>query len=293
MSDPKWSAEGVATLRAASLLSEKRVQHGDHLAVELIGGWYRAIARHALLRALVVGYYNRAIPGISCTHLARTRFFDEEVFGAIDAGCSQLVILGAGLDSRAYRMAERGRTVDTFEVDLPANSRRKRERVARALGALPAHVRYVEAELGASDLRAVLAEAGVDSSRPAVVLLEGVAPYLTGSALASVLEAVRGLAPGSVFLFDYFYREVFSHPERFPRARSHFRQMKSKGEEYRSGVDPEAVPDLLRASGLVAERVLSAGELDAQYLMDAAGTQVGRSLGYLGVARARVPGAPS
>lgn len=129
----------------------------------------------------------------------RTRFIDDEVraFHA-DAG-RQVVILGAGFDTRATRLALPGLTY--FEVDHPATQRAKRA----AMGAPPA-VRYLTWHFerdALSRLPAALAAQGHDPTRPTLVLWEGVTMYLTPRAIEDTLAAVRTFGPGSRLVFNY------------------------------------------------------------------------------------------
>jgi methyltransferase (TIGR00027 family) len=119
----------------------------------------------------------------------------------------QVVILGAGLDTRAWRLpALRG--VRVFEVDHPATQAYKRENAPR-LGAPLADLRFVAIDFTRDDLAAVLKAAGYDSNVPTVWVWEGVIMYLDDAALRSTLNAVRRLsAPGSTLIAHYFEPEA-------------------------------------------------------------------------------------
>jgi methyltransferase (TIGR00027 family) len=118
-----------------------------------------------------------------------------------ERGNPQLVILGAGLDARAWRMPELGDAV-VFEVDHPASQEDKRSRVA-ALEA-GAGVRFVPVDFGRDKLAAALAEAGHDPARPTTWIWEGVLPYLTEPQVESTLEQLGPVsAPGSRLIATY------------------------------------------------------------------------------------------
>jgi methyltransferase (TIGR00027 family) len=119
---------------------------------------------------------------------ARTAFFDRAVVNSLDHGVSQVVVGGAGYDGRAFRYAKRG--VRWFEVDHPATQADKLERLAR-LGLEAGHIRFVPADFATDPLADLLAGAGLDTSRAALFLLEGVAAYLEQAVLERTLAAFR------------------------------------------------------------------------------------------------------
>ena len=130
----------------------------------------------------------------------RTIAIDDAVRAA--APVRQLVILGAGLDARAWRMQELSDAV-VFEVDHPATQAVKRERTA-ALRPAAREVRFVPVDFQRDALDEVLARAGHDAGVPTVFLWEGVVRYLTLAAIEATLDAVaRRSAPGSRFVANY------------------------------------------------------------------------------------------
>jgi methyltransferase (TIGR00027 family) len=139
------------------------------------------------------------------THMfASTRFFDAALEDGLRGGARQVVVLGAGLDTRGYRFADRLGGVRFFEVDGPSTQAFKRERVAEVLGRAPAHVRYVPVDLASDDLLAALRAHGYAAEAVTVFLWEGVSMYLPAAAVRATLWAVRShAAPGSVLAFNY------------------------------------------------------------------------------------------
>lgn len=126
---------------------------------------------------------------------ARTRFFDDAVTDALDAGIRQVVVLGAGYDSRAWRLARPG--VRFFEVDHPATQSDKR---GRAPAAGP---RYVPVDLGVDEPREALSAAGHDPARPSLFIAEGLTMYLTEARVRELLLTLGRLAPGSTLAVNF------------------------------------------------------------------------------------------
>jgi len=132
----------------------------------------------------------------------RTAALDDAVTDAIAAGAKQLVVLGAGLDARAYRLAGLEDVV-VFEVDHPATQRFKRERVAR-LTPRAKEVRFVAIDFERERIEERLAEEGHDPSAPTMWIWEGVVPYLEPAATRATLTSIAAIsAPGSRLALTY------------------------------------------------------------------------------------------
>ena len=127
---------------------------------------------------------------------ARVRWHDAQIVAAIDAGIDQVVIVGAGYDSRAWRLARAG--VAFFVLDHPATQADKRRR-APAGG--PA---YVAADLRTDDAAAALLAGGLDRERPAIFVLEGLTMYLAEDVVRSLIRGLAGSAPGSRLSVDFY-----------------------------------------------------------------------------------------
>ena len=181
---------------------------------------------------------------------ARTTFFDgavERYLPAID----QFVILGAGFDTRPYRLPKQ-MPVRSFEVDAPKTQAVKREMLKEA-GIDASGVTFVSADFEKEDWLKRLGEAGFDIHKPALILWEGVIMYLEREAVEETLHKVAGLAEGSVLAFDYFTTEPLLSNGlywRYGRAAT-----KAAGEPMKFGVDStppsrERLAELLHSCGL-------------------------------------------
>ena len=122
----------------------------------------------------------------------RTAFFDRAVVNSVDGGIGQIVVGAAGYDGRAFRYAKSG--VRWFEIDHPATQRDKRERLARLGISEPRQVRFVEADFTRDPIAERLTAAGLETAKPSLFLLEGVAVYLEPAVLERVLRQFRQVA---------------------------------------------------------------------------------------------------
>jgi methyltransferase (TIGR00027 family) len=139
----------------------------------------------------------REIVAAVCT---RSRYAEDRLAAG---GFAQYVILGAGLDSLAWRHPDLLRSLRVFEVDHPASQAWKLERV-RGLGLpLSDSQVFVPVDFEAEPLRDALGAAGFDWGQPALFSWTGVAPYLTAQAIESTLRTIAGAAAGSEVVFSY------------------------------------------------------------------------------------------
>lgn len=132
----------------------------------------------------------------------RTRFAEDALAAAVERGVSQLVVLGAGLDTYAYRSAW-GARLPIFEVDYPATQEWKRERLRQASISLPAWLTFAPVDFECGTLTGSLAAAGFDSSRQTFFTWLGVVPYLSAEAIWSTLAYIASLPQGAHVVFDY------------------------------------------------------------------------------------------
>ena len=166
-----------------------------------------AVAGLPVLGGLVPLLIDRQIPGPRASAVARTKVLDDAVTAAaVAGGIEQLIVLGAGYDSRAYRLPGTQR-LRVFEVDHPDTQSVKRRVLEQVLGQLPAHVRFVPVDFDHDDLAAALDHAGLAHGRPSFELWEGVASYLTSEAVdATVRWASQIAGEGSELALTYVHR---------------------------------------------------------------------------------------
>jgi methyltransferase (TIGR00027 family) len=260
-----FTAEAVAALRAIGQLErDPAIRNPDHLAVRFLGSAMRVRVRFWPMRKLTLWTVDRVLPGGYLWITARTKHLDRIVRDEVAAGVRQVVILGAGADSRAYRFADELAGVTFFELDHPLTSAWKQQRIRALFGQLPRHVRYVPIDLAHETLASGLSS--LDLTEPVVFIWEGVAPYLTREAVESILATVAGCAPGSSIAFDYVYAEAVRRMKANEDADRFAAYVRRRGEPVTSGLDPDEVEQLATAVGLELESNARPAELAARYL---------------------------
>jgi methyltransferase (TIGR00027 family) len=209
MRQRRASLTAVAVAAARALASQGRgavIDPGDGRALALLpaplGAALSAVTATALGRGRLSPLIARATFGL-VDHLAlRSAVLDALLCEELRTGVRQVVIVGAGLDSRAHRLAALA-SASVFEVDHPASQAAKRER-ARTLPVLAGALCYVPVELGHDALGASLERAGHDRGQASCFLIEGVLPYLSRAQRGRLWAAVAGSAPrGSALAASY------------------------------------------------------------------------------------------
>jgi len=196
----------------------------------------------------------------------RHRFIDEHLSAALDHGAVQVVLLGAGYDTRAYRFADQLSGRPVFEVDLAAISRAKAATIAKHSDEFPeTNVVRVEIDFETQALADVLADAGCEVGGLTFFVWEGVPMYLTRAAVKSTLDAVHALsADGSEIAHDMWF--LVDEPGPLGAARRAAPGALSLiGEPVTFGVHPEDYDAFLGRHGFAIVDLALASELQTRY----------------------------
>lgn len=151
----------------------------------------------------------RLFPGLSSSIMARVRYFDDFVKKSVADGLKQLVILGAGYDTRAYRIEELKKNVNIFEMDHPNTQGFKIEKIKEIFGSTPENVVYVPVDFEKEKIGEKLFENGFISSKKTLFILEGLVMYIPPESVAEIFSFItENSAKGSMVIFDYYPQSV-------------------------------------------------------------------------------------
>ncbi|WP_284616628.1 class I SAM-dependent methyltransferase [Aquabacterium humicola] len=243
----KTGAPSITALRAGiararhQVLDQGRV-FPDPLALRILG---RETAERALAER-----ESRIARAFRAPLAARSRIAEDTVHEAVARGASQLVVLGAGLDTFAYRHPYAAGTLRVFEVDHPATQAWKRTLLADAGIPVPEELRFVPVDFETDHLIAGLRAAGFDTTRPTAFTWLGVTVYLPKDAVMQTLRTVHAAgAPGSVLVFDYVSAPATGQWLRRAALALLRRRFARLGEPWRFLADERALARELRALG--------------------------------------------
>lgn len=255
-------ASGSRTAVHVALFRALETSRGDGLfrdpyAARFLPPHYRAAVRAARFRPIGRGlerYIDDRWGGPRGSAVARTRLIDDWVTDAVGRGARQVVVLGAGFDSRAHRLPALA-SVDVFEVDHPSTQATKRQVLTGR------DVTFVPVDFLHDDLGTALAAAGL-AAVPSVVVWEGVTNYLTAASVDATLRCLGALlVPGSEVVFTYVDRAVLDGGV----ADAWRGAVTAVGEPWTFGFAPAELADQLAVHGLELVEDLSTREAAARY----------------------------
>ncbi len=268
------TAHRVAVRRAAhQLLDQPRVLD-DPLALRIIGAEAENELRsnpkedHAFSRAF------RAFMA------ARSRFAEDELALAVAQGVRQYVVLGAGLDTFAYRNPHSGLRV--FEVDHPATQAWKRERLEAAGIAIPTSLTFAPIDFERRTLADGLGQSGFNGNAAAFFSWLGVTPYLTREACLVTLSFIAKMPVGSGVVFDFAVDPALLNLGQRMALKALSKRVAAVGEPFQLFFDPEKLQGEMKGMGFRRTEFLQGKELNARYFKDRKdGLLVRGGLGHL------------
>jgi methyltransferase (TIGR00027 family) len=202
--------------------------------------------RFGPVRRAVIAASERSGPGLWANLSCRKSYIEDNLAESLP-DVDAVVILGAGLDTRAYRLA-RHSDVPVFEVDLPVNITRKRAVVARVFGIAPSSVRLVSVDFERDDLMATLASYGYHEDHRTFFVWEGVTQYLTADAVAATFDQLARAASGSRLDFTYVRRDFIDGVNLYG-APAVYRKFLQNRKVWKFGLNPEDVDAFLAGYG--------------------------------------------
>lgn len=242
----------------------------DPLAARMLPPSLRAFVAAARWKPLENWLHRTAeaqLPGIWGGMLCRKRYIDDVTLNAIGQGIDTVVILGAGLDTRAYRMPSLlGKT--TYEVDQPENIEYKLARLTRIYGHVPKHVALIALDFDKDDLLEKLAASRYSTARKTLFIWEGVSQYLTEEGVRSTLSALGKAASGSQLVFTYVLKD-FMTGRRLYGAEKGYERFVVNEALWHFSLNPEEVAPLLAQYGWQEVEQVGPAEYDARYLSPA------------------------
>jgi methyltransferase (TIGR00027 family) len=257
---PKPSALRVATYRAAHQLLDTPLVFEDPLAVRILGA-----AEEEALRSDPLRYNIPLLKGLRTSVVVRSRLAEDGWAQSKLRGIRQYVILGAGLDTFAYRNHDL-HSSRIFEVDLPATQQWKRDCLRAAGINEPASLTFVPINFECSTLAEALGQAGFAHGEPAFFSWLGVTMYLEEEAITSTLRFIAALAPGSGVVFDYAVLPSLLSPTERRAMEVIAARVAEHGEPWKTYFHPAALDAMLRSLGFSEVEDFGPEQVNARYL---------------------------
>lgn len=249
--DPRKAALQIAGMRAIeTLLPESERVFEDPYAEHFFPEDLRKAAQGTDWVKAESSKFEALMPGVNGALVARTRYIDECLLELIDAGLKQIVIIGAGYDTRAHRIQKVKENCNVFEIDHPLTQEVKINTIKNLFNDPQNHVTYLPMHIGRGRLDKKLIKSGFDPSRKALFIAEGFLMYLPAFAVSMLLNFICGMsAPGSVLLADWFSTSVLDGSSALKEAKAFKTFVEKEGTPLRFGIADEKAEDYFKKKG--------------------------------------------
>jgi methyltransferase (TIGR00027 family) len=259
----------------ASKEKNERFRGPDNLAEIFLPLGARVILGVPLFRWLFIRKI--APPGIYEYVLARTKLLDEVFINALNNRFTQIVLLGAGFDTRAFRFRNQNLGSKIFELDIYTTQQPKVEILNRKQIELPKELVFVPIDFNRESIGDALGNAGYATNEKSLFIWEGVTMYFTSNAVDRTLDFVRSTAmEESIIAFDYVYASVLRRENRFYGEREIYETVSRAGEGWTFGVEDGTIEDFLTQRGFKLITHHTPSDLEKRYLTAGDGTRFGR-----------------
>jgi methyltransferase (TIGR00027 family) len=253
---------------AYNLLTEQERDFFDRqfsTAVEIIDPACAALCPD---RETALAWFMRAIAPLSLA-ISRARYAEELLEKAVREGVRQYVILGAGMDTFAFRCPELVKQLQVFEVDHPATQAHKRSRLAEAGWEQPEQLHFIPVNFSRENPAAVLGRSSYDPEAPGFFSWLGVTYYLDREAVSDTLRGIADVAlPGSKIVFDYLDNDAFVPERTARRVQIGMEYMRKLGEPMITGFAPYMLAADLARLGLCLQENLSPADIEERYFRE-------------------------
>jgi len=256
------TAEGTALMRAVHLAIDGDPKiFADPLAASFLGPELATA-----LKTTPQMFQTPALRSLRAVFVVRHRYAEDELAKALARGVSQYVILGAGLDSFAYRRPDLRQTLHVYEVDHPATQQWKRQRLTDLGIAIPDNLTFIPIDFEVQTLAEGLAASTFRHDEPAFFSWLGVTQYLTANAVFSTLQDVASsTAPGSAIVFQIILPLSTLSAEDQAVVAVASQHAAQQGEPWRSFFEPQALETQLRVMGFTEVCHFESAEASTRY----------------------------
>ena len=212
----------------------------------------------------MVKWTERKMPGMWSGFMCRKRYIDDKMSDTAGVQTGAVVNLGAGFDTRAYRLPALSR-VPAWEVDQPANIKAKQKRLKKVLGDIPKNVTLVPIDFDHEGLGDVLRSYGYPGNISTFFIWEAVTQYLPEASIRTTFDILAMAPTGSRLIFTYVRKDFVDGQELYGH-KYLYEKMVIKGRSWRSGMNPEEIADFLFGYGWQLLEHLGYDELAERYV---------------------------
>ncbi len=270
------TAEMTCFSRAASY-SEDRAQYksDDYISAVLVPSFIKPLTKIPCVRRNFIKWFNPK--GIYEYVIARTKFIDTEFKNTLAEGFEQILIFGAGFDSRAIRFHTIAKDTKIFELDVPVTQNAKIERFREKGVITPENLVLIPINFEKQSIGDRLKESGFETNKKSLFILEGLTMYLQPEAVDQIFKIIQGYSgSGSKIVFDYIYASVLRKENLYYGEEDMLRRVSRVNEAWVFGIEKGSINEFLSKYGFEAVCHLDANDLEDRFFNDEKGKIVGR-----------------
>lgn len=260
---------------ASSLETNCHYDSDDDLAVRLLPGFFKVLLHIPSFRR----FFSHILPppGIYEYVIARTKYIDAVFKQALVEQFDQILLFGAGFDTRALRLQNEAQHTRLFELDAPLTQQAKIQQYNKRNLSIPSNVVFIAIDFDKESLPHNLDTAGFYKDRRSLFVLEGLLMYLEPESVQATFQTIREYAGiGSRVVFDYIQASVLRHENTLYGEAGLTDSVSKAGEQWRFGIEPGEIASFVATYGFQVSDHKCAQELEATYFQDADGRLVGR-----------------
>ena len=255
----------------------------DYLAEKFLPPHFRFFLKFKKIQANTKEKLNEALPGLTEYMIARTAYFDGLFVDAFENEFPQIVLMGAGYDTRAYRFAELNRGTKIFELDIAPTQNQKKTYLKKARIDTPQNVKLVPIDFNQESLGDVLEKAGFNFQKKTLFIWEGVTYYLDAESVDATLNFVsKSSHPDSMIAFDYTVSLSEDNLSNYYGAKEFAQTMREHhaAEELTFSIREGEIESFLEGRNLKMIEHLDNEEIEKKFLTMDDGTLIGRTTGH-------------
>lgn len=269
------TAEATCLVRGLSYL-EKREQYksGDNVSLVIMNDIIRPFMRIPFFKKILINKYPF---GMYEYVIARTKTIDAEFKRALEQGFPQILIFGAGFDSRGIRLGKNAKNTRVFELDAPVTQTAKIERYHQKKVEIPENLVFVSIDFDHESLPERLLALGFEKGVPSLFIMEGLTMYLQPESVDSTFRVISEFAgAGSRVVFDHIYASVLRQENLYEGEQVLYNGVAGNGEDFFFGIEKGHIDEFLSVYGFAAEKVMDSDALEDMYFRDMSGGVIGR-----------------
>ena len=270
------TAEMTCASRAASYLETRSQYHSDdYLAVRLLPSFFKILVHIPLFRML----YRRvfAPAGIYEYVIARTKYIDAVFKRALAEPFDQVLLFGAGFDTRALRFQPAAQQTRIFELDAPLTQQAKLQQYQKRGLDIPSNVAFISIDFDKESLPNKLDMGRFQKDQTSLFILEGLLMYLEPESVQATFHTIQTYAGlGSWVVFDYVRASVLRHENTLYGETGVTQSVLKAGEQWRFGIEPDEISSFVEAYDFQVSDHKEAQELEEIFFRDTDGRLVGR-----------------